>query len=328
MNIHCCSVTDGRYLVPTMVTIGSVCLNNIQYKIDYWLIVDKITDHEKDLLSRFEKKFSNLCLHIIEFTVNDLPSSCCEAITKTLKDTRLTPSSYGRLFIAELLLKNVTKVLYLDGDVLCTKSLEELFNLNMKKNAVAAVLDAGLVEPSHVSKLGISNYVNSGVLLINLQLWRDQDTTKLFSNCIMNNYRELKYHDQDTLNIVLRDLILILPKIFNYQIQPEPYGKKKRDGIYTSAYFLHFITRHKPWVKGACNPLKQIWFSYYEKIFDNNFSYLESFDLTTRIILRIRWFSYYLAPLKSRRRNFIKKMIPASFKAIFQERYFRTKDLK
>lgn len=175
MNIHCCSVTDKNYLIPTIVTIGSVCLNNPQSEVDYWLVVDKIGVNDENLVLQLERKFSNLRVHIIQFDNLTFPAYFVDIINKTLIGSYLTTASYGRLFIAKLLPENVEKVLYLDADVLCIGSLKELFNLDMSKCAVAAVLDSSLSESQHAAEIGVTKYINSGVLLINLKLWREKN---------------------------------------------------------------------------------------------------------------------------------------------------------
>ena len=47
--------------------------------------------------------------------------------------------SYCRLFLDKLLPEEVEKVLYLDGDVLNTGSLKELWSLDMGESSAAAV---------------------------------------------------------------------------------------------------------------------------------------------------------------------------------------------
>ena len=60
-------------------------------------------------------------------------------------------------------------------------------------------------------------YFNAGVLLVNLRYWRENNLSESFFE-IINKYPErLRYHDQDVLNIVLKEIKLTLPLKYNVQ---------------------------------------------------------------------------------------------------------------
>jgi lipopolysaccharide biosynthesis glycosyltransferase len=90
------------------------------------------------------------------------------------------------------------KIIYLDSDVIAFDDLNEMYNLNFDNNYVLGFLDF----LSHgIDYLGIrtEKYINSGVLLINLDLIRKN---KKYYEIILllNNYKKLENNDQTVIN--------------------------------------------------------------------------------------------------------------------------------
>ena len=55
--------------------------------------------------------------------------------------SNLTSFSYYRLIVADLLPNNWSKCIYLDLDICVCKDLTELFNIDIKDNYIAGVVD-------------------------------------------------------------------------------------------------------------------------------------------------------------------------------------------
>lgn len=106
------------------------------------------------------------------------------------KNTPYTQMSLARLFAPQYVEDD--KVLYLDSDCVVLKSIDELFEIDLKDN-----LFAGVIEPSKSSS---EPYFNAGVLLLNLKQWREENITEKVMNII--NKKFLRYPDQDALNII------------------------------------------------------------------------------------------------------------------------------
>ena len=78
-------------------------------------------------------------------------------------------------------------------------------------------------------------YFNAGVLLVNLRYWRENNLSESFFE-IINKYPErLRYHDQDVLNIVLKEIKLTLPLKYNVQ-----HGYFFKDPLICLLYTSHF----------------------------------------------------------------------------------------
>jgi lipopolysaccharide biosynthesis glycosyltransferase len=108
-------------------------------------------------------------------------------------------------FLLPALLPDVARVLYLDADTLVVAPLEPLFALPLDEGpigAVANVVDEGLWP--HVRALGIADptqFFNSGVLLMDLTAMRDEGSADTLLHIAVERGHELRWPDQDALNI-------------------------------------------------------------------------------------------------------------------------------
>lgn len=122
------------------------------------------------------------------------------------KNTHYTPYSYIRL-LADLV-DLPDKILYLDIDIMATKDISELYDLDISEYEYGAVLD-------HLGKIYIRyNYTNSGVMLINMKKIKQ---TKLFEksrNLVIN--KKMLFPDQSAIYKSTTKK-LILKRKFNEQ---------------------------------------------------------------------------------------------------------------
>ncbi len=136
--------------------------------------------------------------------------------------SRWSPVIFYRLF-AYRMFPDANKMLYLDSDTLVCGDLTQLFNTDLAGCAVGAVRDMAVIEQRN-HKLDIEHvrmflgkylkndlYVNSGVLLINMQ-----ELAQYESNLLAVDVA-LKYPDQDLLNVGLDGKIYELPLKYNFE---------------------------------------------------------------------------------------------------------------
>ena len=113
---------------------------------------------------------------------------------------------YYRLYIPHIL--NYDKVVYLDADTIVLSDIYDLYKINIDSYDCGAVVDYTFFKKS-------KKYYNSGILLFNSNLYKQND---ILNRCLdMLNNNIYKFPDQDVLNKIAN--IKELPLFFNYQIK-------------------------------------------------------------------------------------------------------------
>lgn len=187
-------------------------------------------------------------------------------------DGHATAANYYRLFLTEILPKSIDKVLYLDADLLVLDDLNDLWKVNIEDYAIAAVHHPN-PERSNALKIPVSEYFNSGVMLINLDFWRKHDLVNQFFVFIKGHSYLLQYWDQDVLNCLLHRKVLFLQKKWN------------TNSLDRSTSILHFMGKHKPWsIHYDWNKTKKMYFDY---LLDTPFRYQNKKPLLRYLLYRI-----------------------------------------
>ena len=159
------------------------------------------------------------------------------------------------------LLSGIDKVLYLDGDILIRDSLEELYDTNIAGKYAAVCKDFGAASyPAPFQrrlKIKYKFYFNSGVMLLNLKLLRDQGISQKLMHYKQNGHND--FMDQDAFNVVFEENVAFFSYLYNMLYSC--WAKKSREALceyydidlpdiesfYTQAKLIHFCTPKKPW---------------------------------------------------------------------------------
>lgn len=172
-------------------------------------------------------------------------------------------NTYVRLFLFYFLPPSVKKAIYMDVDTIVLEDIAALWQIDLKNYPLAAVCDKiKLVsEPDHgirnYESLGLSpdtKYFNSGIMVVNLEAWKDGLYTRQVFKVIEDNRAFIKYPDQYGLNVVFANNWLELDKRWNH------FASQK---IEDAAYVIHFISI-KPLYVGYNfdEECKKIFYSY------------------------------------------------------------------
>ena len=174
-----------------------------------------------------------------------------------------TKEMYYRLLASRMLPESEERVLYMDPDILIRGSVEEFYNLPFDGNMLIAMSDPPQQndprcpdDRPHYVRLGMpegSNYINSGVLLMNLKLMREKgfDVNGIFE-IIEAKKNDLIYPDQDAINIYFQNSMKIWKNLFNYNpgLQANEvvrWGLSKKYRRSENPIIVHFMGPVKPW---------------------------------------------------------------------------------
>lgn len=194
-------------------------------------------------------------------------------------DTRgFDVSALSRLFIASILSKTVSKVIYLDCDTVVTDSLLPIWQEDLGDCLVGAVIEptVPLQIKQQIDLAKHDKYFNSGVLVIDLKKWRQENTEETLLRYYQSKGGNLFACDQDTINGALKGCIKPLAPRYNFftnykyfrygqlvRMVPEYKIFSKQEFADAKRYpaLLHFLGDERPWKNGNYNPYRE----YYEK---------------------------------------------------------------
>jgi UDP-glucose/galactose:(glucosyl)LPS alpha-1,2-glucosyl/galactosyltransferase len=179
-----------------------------------------------------------ICLSIISIDstmLHDLPT------TKAL-----SVAAYARLMIPDLLPVSVEKVLYLDADCIVVKDLTALLQMDIGEAAIAGVHDAFGAQAELEIGVPVDDreFVNSGVLLMNLAVWRRYRLADAALAFIRQ--QRPRFLDQAGINAACAGRIVHLTGEWNVMVpflDPQP-------GRWLDPNIIHYVGWTKPWVFG------------------------------------------------------------------------------
>lgn len=270
--------TDKNYLLPTCVTMKSVLENGDSKNIYsfYLLVKEELIGMDEGLFETFSEQYSNFKYNYMAID-NQLFHSA------SLTNYHVTVETYFRLVISNLL-PDYEKCIYLDGDLVVNCDVEELFEIDLKENYLAAVKDVGMqcgkgdYYTEHQKEIGFSSmrgYFNAGVLVFNLKQIREDKITDRLLYAIRRRYT---IEDQDILNVICKDRIYYLPVKYNMFTAfigsdefKNTYNFSEEEKLYVeknSISILHFAGgSDKPWKNLRCKKA-YVWWKYAEQLPD------------------------------------------------------------
>lgn len=190
----------------------------------------------------------------------------------------ITPTTYARLFLPDILPAEVDKVLYLDCDLIVLDSLESLWKYDFDDGTeLAAVEDSCSANVEYYDRLHLPKeehrYFNAGVLLINLKAWREGHFVERAKALLDKGDIQLHYADQDVLNILSAGKVKYLPFRFNLQeamlrkYVPEIRSEAVAEIVesLSSPAIIHFTYKLKPWCYRSFHPYRAWFYHYFDQ---------------------------------------------------------------
>lgn len=279
-------VSDENYAKYLGVTLFSM-LENASKDRQYHIHIFDCGMKENTL--RLLKK---QCAHLIQTKQIELHIHDAREVIRQHQDklyTRLyfTQAVYIRLFISDILTQ-YDKLMYLDCDLIIQGDISALFHADTKDAVLAGVTDQGMAyhrehTPDYAlyceQKLGLNKlhtYINSGVLVINAALWREQQCT---SEClsVLEKLREPLYPDQDVVNVVFKGKIHYLPTSWNVTRDGDPDPNVQPE-------IIHYTGELKPWNTPSSLWSEDWWFYARKTLFYETIVYDNTKQITRQLI--------------------------------------------
>ncbi len=186
----------------------------------------------------------------VEGYKNKLSADITASIDKI--DKNLTVGTLYRLFMPEVL-PELDKIIYLDCDVIVNLDIVELWDINIEDNCLGGVKDPIAFTDKiplkdrlcmKFNKCNIKEYVNCGVLIMNLKKIREHgELFKIALNWLNRHVHTAHYLDQDALNSIFSGSIKFIDNKFN---RLPDYNNLDDDGELNNC-IVHFFGGFKPW---------------------------------------------------------------------------------
>ena len=205
----------------------------------------------------------------------------CEELSMNVAVDRGSLSQYARLFISRDLPADLHRVLYFDCDILVNASIRELWSLDLHGKTIGALMDA--FSRQYRANINLKKddiMFNSGVMLIDLDKWKEQQIEKKLMKFIAGKQGKIQQGDQGALNAVLSHDTYCFEPRFNsvtiyydfsyeemlvYRKPPKFYSWELVNEAIENPDIIHFTTSflsRRPWVEGCKHRYVGEWMKY------------------------------------------------------------------
>jgi lipopolysaccharide biosynthesis glycosyltransferase len=238
---------DDNFWAPAYASIRSVCVSTHHpEQLRFHLLQSGLTAEHRAAIETVATDYG-ATLNFVDLDATEILGERIAQFPQ-IRLRRLRPIVYARLFLGELLPPDISRVLYLDSDIYVRSPIEQLFSIDMKGNAIAAVLQPDRQHCIAGTDLRQRNafsmaepYFNAGILLIDLEQYRGIEFAKVLADSLPQSEIAMFYYDQDIINYTFKGRILELDTRWNLQ-NPEPAHEV------LNPHIVHYSANGKPWM--------------------------------------------------------------------------------
>lgn len=250
---------DNNYIERAKDLLLSISFNN-NGPMNIYMIYDSID----------EEKLADFSYYVTEVLKYKLNFVKCDAkdIDFPIYIDYISKATYYRLFFPFSIDEKIDRVLYLDCDIICTGNIEDFYATDFENNLLIGCENMVTVDMPDLNikcneRLDLpsdNHYINAGVLLINVEKYKNEVDSSDLINFINDNSGILEYQDQDVINKYFYGKIKLVDNKYNYQINAVNYGMENH-----TCPIVHYSGEYKPWNDNfmQVNKLK----SYYDFLY-------------------------------------------------------------
>ena len=246
---------DGSYAPFLAVALNSAIKNSDPQR-NYKAIV-LYQDLGADNISRLQSlQTENFKIELMPIRAN--MEALDDRMSNRLRCDYFTLTIYFRLFIPSMF-PQYDKGIYIDSDVVLTDDIAKLFDIDIGENYIGACNDLSIADiPPLVAytekAVGVNakEYINSGVLLMNLKKMRDDDLEGHFLALLNKYHFDSIAPDQDYLNAMCNGKIYYLEEKWDTM----PNDAKP---MLTETSLIHYNLFSKPWCYDGIQYEEQFW---------------------------------------------------------------------
>ncbi len=283
---------DNIYYYITHVSMKSIMLNqksNTFIKF-YILVSENIYEQQKPVISRIceEHKNCNITFLILKKQFKEF--------SPTGRIKRTTAIFYR--LILQNLIPTEKKILYFDCDTIIYRDLNIIYNYNITNKYYIGRYEG---KPLKKYRKKLKDFINSGVILINLELLRKDNIFPKIYRFLRKYNGHLSFLDQDAINVVCNKKNGFFPSYYfgndlcnlNNIIKINMLNKKQNHNIKNIAepYIFHFTRYEKPWHGISKNGFHMVCCDFFIRFYEYAkkssyyFVILETFKIYNKILI-------------------------------------------
>lgn len=276
-NVPVVMAADDKYVPYVTVMIRSVAENSSRDKnYDFVILHSSITPkHQRQIQEEFQENDN--------FSIRFCEVAYLYAGVNMKTHFHISVETFYRLLMQDIM-RHYDKVLYMDSDLVALDDLAKLYDTDMAGYCIGAVRDIDMAGNYHgkdpnrkayfQETLTIANpydYVNAGVLVMNLAEFRRNFTTKKILDTIAMH--EWLYMDQDILNYLCDGRIRFLDMSWNVVMNWENENGSRMEVALNAPHQIyldymesrkhpkvaHYAGFQKPWTLSECDMADYFW---------------------------------------------------------------------
>lgn len=227
-NLNVMYASDENYAPFLGVSVFSLLENNKDIEnITVYAVLDGVSQENHDRLTSMVKSYGR-----------DIVISDSAVFNQTFEELGVPKyrGSYAANFrqLFHLIIKDdVERLLYLDADTIVAGSLKELTDLDLDGACAGVIRDAlGSRYKSLVGFKPEELYFNSGVMLFDVNKWKQEKCTEILIDHIKNVRSRYCNPDQDLFNVALKGKFKVIPCEYNCMPVHRAYSDRAFDKCY------------------------------------------------------------------------------------------------
>ena len=272
-------ICDDNYVMPTLAAITSIIKNKSHDSmLDIFIVTADLSEENIHVFSLFKSDTVNIIIK----NETAVHFQSMHNYVDGKQKTRITTTALLKFKFAEIITE-YDKLLYLDGDIIVREDLSQLYGTDIANYFCAAVLNTSCLYLDSLNNsmsaymLVYRRYFNSGVLLLNLDRMRKENSAEILLQAKID-MADAYFMDQDQLNAVFDGHVKLLPIRYNAQYvnlvrAANRFSISALNKIYETNYttlqdvaddaaIVHYASADKPWLSIG-TPLGEEWYKYF-----------------------------------------------------------------
>ncbi|MCM1467020.1 MAG: glycosyltransferase family 8 protein [Alistipes sp.] len=263
---------NQKYFYYTYVMLTSLYENNREAEVHTYVLHQDLEEESlvafKELACSYGGEIHELKIDVSRFS-DKLPVY-----------VQWTVEMYFRLMLVEILPKEVSRILYLDVDMIVNKSLTDLYRIDFGDKLLAACRDKTVEQLANIKNRQIYDkrrqifppestkecaYFNSGMILFNIEQMRNRYSFDDYMKAAEELNYDFSAPDQDILNYVhWKEVLLVNENIYN-KFARIALNEGWNYEAMSDTCIIHYAG-HKPWNADNIHfDIELFWWEYAKK---------------------------------------------------------------